>query len=252
MNALRSDTADAGGPPPDAWLVPTKQRLLLEAEKVFGEQGIANASLREIAERAGHRNKSAAQYHFGNRDGLILAILRHRRPHIDRMRRRFFEKLGQSVAQAPPQLLVEALVGPMLFGNVTAQLHDYARTVFALLHHDLDGEIWAQSGDAAPFTREIYAALRRHAAGISDGVWSMRQRTFGRCLVDLTANRAAILPGGEVIQPHMTDELVAMLTAILIPADSRQEAGDAHRIGVPFRTNCAVWQTIGYNGDSPI
>lgn len=252
MDAVPSHAANRNGLPADAWLVPAKQRLLLEAERVFGEQGIANASLREIAERAGHRNKSAAQYHFGNRDGLILAILQHRRPHIDGMRRRFFEKLGQTVAQAPPQLLVEALVGPMLFGNVTAQLHDYARTVFALLHHDLDGEIWVKSADAAPFTREIYAALHRHAADISDGAWSMRQRTFGRCLVDLTANRAAIIPGGEAIQPHMADELVAMLTAILIQVGPRHGVADAQRNGDSFRTNCAVWQTIGYNGDSII
>ena len=42
-------------------------------ERLAAERGIAAMSLREVQAAAGQRNKSAAQYHFGSRTGLIEA-----------------------------------------------------------------------------------------------------------------------------------------------------------------------------------
>jgi AcrR family transcriptional regulator len=57
----------------------TSQRLLSAAEELFAQRGVEAVSLREIAREAGARNVVAVQYHFGDRDGLVQAILdRHR------------------------------------------------------------------------------------------------------------------------------------------------------------------------------
>jgi AcrR family transcriptional regulator len=45
------------------------------AERLMAERGIEAVSLRSVMLEAGQRNKSAAQYHFGSRDGLIAEIL---------------------------------------------------------------------------------------------------------------------------------------------------------------------------------
>jgi AcrR family transcriptional regulator len=67
----------------------TRDQLLDAAEELFAERGIDGPSLNEINARAGQRNKTALQYHFGGRDGLVQAILarhgvplRHRREEL--------------------------------------------------------------------------------------------------------------------------------------------------------------------------
>ncbi|QIG44099.1 TetR/AcrR family transcriptional regulator [Nocardioides anomalus] len=53
----------------------TRQRLLDAATRVLAEQGVENASLLEIARRADQRNRGAVHYHFGSREGLVVAVL---------------------------------------------------------------------------------------------------------------------------------------------------------------------------------
>jgi len=54
--------------------VDTRERLLDAAERLFAEQGFAATSLREITREA-DANLAAVNYHFGSKDGLLLASL---------------------------------------------------------------------------------------------------------------------------------------------------------------------------------
>lgn len=63
----------------------TRLALIRAAEKLFAERGFDAVSLREVSVAAGQANNSAVSYHFGNREGLIDAILeRHSTPIQDR------------------------------------------------------------------------------------------------------------------------------------------------------------------------
>jgi AcrR family transcriptional regulator len=53
----------------------TRELIIQAAEKLFAEHGIEGVSLREINRTAGQLNTGAVQYHFGDRDGLVRAIL---------------------------------------------------------------------------------------------------------------------------------------------------------------------------------
>jgi AcrR family transcriptional regulator len=53
----------------------TRSRLIRAGERLFAEHGIEVVSLREITRAAGQRNTTALQYHFGDRRGLLRAIL---------------------------------------------------------------------------------------------------------------------------------------------------------------------------------
>jgi AcrR family transcriptional regulator len=55
----------------------TQDRILDAAEQLFAERGIDAVSVRSVLAAAGV-NVSLAHYHFGGRDGLIEALLRHR------------------------------------------------------------------------------------------------------------------------------------------------------------------------------
>jgi AcrR family transcriptional regulator len=57
-----------------------REQLISAAETLFASRGIRGVSLREINRHAQQRNVSALQYHFGDRDGLLQAVLeKHRR-----------------------------------------------------------------------------------------------------------------------------------------------------------------------------
>lgn len=53
----------------------TRDRIIHAAEQLFAVQGIEAVSLREINRTAGQLNTGAVQYHFGDRDGLVRAII---------------------------------------------------------------------------------------------------------------------------------------------------------------------------------
>ena len=58
----------------------TRDQIIRAAEALFAARGIDGVSLREINRAAGQSNTGAVQYHFGDRDGLVLAIIgKHRR-----------------------------------------------------------------------------------------------------------------------------------------------------------------------------
>lgn len=64
-----------------------KQHLVLTAERLFAQRGLDGVPLRQIGTEAGMANKSAVQYHFGSKEGLIQAILLHRLEQLTQRRR---------------------------------------------------------------------------------------------------------------------------------------------------------------------
>lgn len=62
--------------------VETRARLLRAAERLFGERGFKNVTVRDIC-REGFANVAAVNYHFGGKDGLYHEVLQRA---IDAMR----------------------------------------------------------------------------------------------------------------------------------------------------------------------
>jgi AcrR family transcriptional regulator len=82
------------------------------AERLFAERGIDATSLAEINKAASQRNRSAVQYHFGGKEGVIHAILDKHTPGIEQRRHAMLDEVE---AAGPPRLrdLAEALVLPV-------------------------------------------------------------------------------------------------------------------------------------------
>lgn len=55
-----------------------RDALVRAARSLFAERGIDGVSMREVGRAAKQRNSNAVQYHFGDRDALLAAVLR---PH---------------------------------------------------------------------------------------------------------------------------------------------------------------------------
>ncbi|PJK28760.1 hypothetical protein CVT23_15610 [Minwuia thermotolerans] len=91
----------------------TRERLLLTAEKLFGQRGVNGVSLREIVRAAGQRNASALHYHFGSREGLIDAIFDKRMRAIEKRRMEMLDRIEAENRTDDLRAIAEAIVWPL-------------------------------------------------------------------------------------------------------------------------------------------
>ncbi len=87
----------------------TRVRLIETAEELFAERGLEAVSLRDVCAAAGQRNHSAAQYHFGDRMGLVVAVFEHRMRIVDERRHALLDLAADDDVVA----IVGALVRPL-------------------------------------------------------------------------------------------------------------------------------------------
>ncbi len=99
----------------------TKQRLLRTAERLFAQHGIDAVSMRSICVEADQRNNTALQYHFGDKQNLVEAILAERMGSINERRQMMLEQIQSQGCEGDLHRLVAALVTPF-----TDQLRDEA------------------------------------------------------------------------------------------------------------------------------
>jgi AcrR family transcriptional regulator len=90
----------------------TREHLLDVAEALFARRGIAGVSLREVRIAVGARNTAAIQFHFGDRDGLFLALTERHMPRVAELQQSLYEELLARGDDQEPRALVEVLVRP--------------------------------------------------------------------------------------------------------------------------------------------
>jgi AcrR family transcriptional regulator len=88
----------------------TRDELIDAGERLYALRGIEGANLLAIAREAGQANKSAVQYHFGDRNGLIDAILERRVAWLEARRA---ERLAALAGSADVRSLLEAMMAPL-------------------------------------------------------------------------------------------------------------------------------------------
>jgi AcrR family transcriptional regulator len=90
----------------------TRQHLLDVAEQLFGARGFHAVSLREIRIAAGARNTAAMQFHFGDRDGLVDALMARHMPRIAELQQQLYDRMVAEGRADDRRSLVEVLVRP--------------------------------------------------------------------------------------------------------------------------------------------
>lgn len=90
-----------------------RDRLISAAEELFAARGIEGVSLREITRVAGQRNNSALQYHFGDRAGLLRAVVDKHRSDTEPSRHALLDEY-EADGSADLHLLSVALVEPLV------------------------------------------------------------------------------------------------------------------------------------------
>lgn len=90
----------------------TRKRIIDTAERLFAERGVESTSLLEIAKAAEQKNRSALQYHFNNKEGLLDAVLDKHNRIISQARMAMLDALEER-GDYSLRDLIEALVQPM-------------------------------------------------------------------------------------------------------------------------------------------
>ena len=175
--------------PPDASA--TRDKLLDAATRAFAEQGVHNASLIEITRQAGQRNRSALNYHFGSRDGVLCAVLER---YVPFLAQREGELLAVAAGTPPADVrsVIEAIVRP---AAELAELDWRGRGCLLIIAELADEDPRTFSPQLAGVLDrtggyEVYALLAARMANVSPEVQVERFSLVTTFVLRSVANRA--------------------------------------------------------------
>ena len=200
----------------------TRSRLIAEAERLFADQGIWRVQTQDIVVAAGQKNRSAINYHFGGRRGVLNAILQEHGEPIDRDRGEVWATLDDDHASS----LIEALIQPLTRRLTTASGRCYLRIVAQL---SAEFSRWDFDPTHVPANlNAILRLLRDRAAAHNKN--QRDERVLGMIQL-MTASLAERARRIDAEDPLATDNdqyaanLVDMLTGVIeAPARTRAEA----------------------------
>jgi AcrR family transcriptional regulator len=169
----------------------TRQRLIEAATRGFAEQGVHSASLLEITRQAGQRNRGAVHYHFGSRDGMLVAVLEQ---HVDMLATREKELLAIARQQPDDDLAsaVAAFVRPAVeLGDLGWEGRCYLVILSELVEDDPDS---LHPDVVATLTRaggyDAYGLLEERMPPMSDELRLERMSLTTSFILRAVADRA--------------------------------------------------------------
>jgi AcrR family transcriptional regulator len=188
-------------------------QLLAVAERVYGEKGLSAVSLRQIRLEAGSGNKNAIQYHFGDADGLVRAILYKRIPEVEHERAGLLLQVEAEGLLNDTRSLMTVLYQPLLQHKDANGNRTFARFNLALLNSH-DGAKWGQAFlELQPSAVRVIDLLIR-ATGIPARLLMERQRLVSIMVLTSTFNRQE--PYDDVsLDAALIDNVLAMAAAAI-------------------------------------
>lgn len=150
------------------------QKILQEAERLFAEHGVNGVSVRQIHAAAGQANKSAVQYFFKSKEGLVQAIYDLRQNQLEVARTQWFSDFGTGREPDAEDLLAGLLL-PILDSFDRRAQDIFAKFVMQLMVRRWDDPVFAHDGELET-NRRITTRLRAIYAHLPDAVFWLRYR----------------------------------------------------------------------------
>lgn len=200
----------------------TRQQLIDAATRAFADDGVHAASLVEITRLAGQRNRGAVHYHFGGRDGLLVAVLEEQAPFLARREGELLEaaRAGSGDDVAP---VIEAIVRPAV---ELAERGWRGRAYLAVVGELVEADQEALNPEVAAALRhtggyEVFAVLAERLPAMDDALLAERFALTAAFIVGSVARRARAAE--RVSRPQLSTErfvanLVSMAAAMLSAA----------------------------------
>ncbi|SFE66158.1 transcriptional regulator, TetR family [Actinopolyspora alba] len=199
----------------------TRERWIVTAERLFAERGISEVSLREVGLVAGQRNTSAAQYHFGDKETLVNAILDHRMSGINEHRLRLLAE-QENEARTELRDLLTAFIVPLASSADETDSH-HGR--FLAQYFSQPAPLTSWDWEVASSLRSVRTGIRRCLGELPEAVLHRRMRMLVHLVLHTIADHEHIDPLTDPHRPaHWTIDLIdaahGMLTAPITPSEA--------------------------------
>ncbi|MCK9901769.1 TetR family transcriptional regulator [Parafrankia colletiae] len=174
----------------------TARQLMITAERLFAEHGLAGVSLRQIASEAGSANSSAVHYHFGSKEGLVEAIVAHR--VADLAQRRTLLK-----ARLDPDDLRQRLEAHLLPVIELAESPDshYVSFLDQLNRGGRWRDVLPRQREVTQAQEEFLADMRRLLPEVEEPVRTMRIGQVQAFTLNAAAERERARAAGDEVMP---------------------------------------------------
>ncbi|MGM0564241.1 MAG: TetR/AcrR family transcriptional regulator [Pseudomonadota bacterium] len=156
-----------------------KERLILAALQLFAEQGIYGVSMRNINVLAGTKNSGAAHYHFGNKLGLLEALMAYLNQEIGLLRESRFSQLKSlDRTQLTPRQVLESFYAPYVELYQKRDYGHHAVKFYARLAVEADPKIQELINKYHSKTFQTLDEYMAWALPDVDRTWMRRQLLF--------------------------------------------------------------------------
>jgi AcrR family transcriptional regulator len=202
----------------------TRDLLLDAAERLFAAHGINGVSLREIGLAAHQRNNGVAQYHFGDKAGLVRAVFERRAAVVNDRRLELLDEVARRPGGAVTDL-IRAFVEPL--GEQVQRGNWYVPFLSRLQAEHRRDELLRPVDDKVNtgfirFRRE----LRDRLAALPADLFANRLRLAVNLAIDALADHQARLVNSEprtLPLPRFVDDLVNAISGLLTAPGSRPD-----------------------------
>ena len=211
----------------DAPVLPTRDRILGSAERLFARYGYDGVSIRQIG-TAACAQIALINYHFGTKDKLYRAVFEHRIPPVSERRR---AALATALAARPhPSLraVLDALARPWIEMRGTEEGRDYTRLIARESNDPREASRGIIADLLDPIAREFIAAMERalphHAK--ADVHWAYHFLIGTMLLILANPERVTRLSGSLIIGQSddvVVDRLISFVERALL-ANGEQRA----------------------------
>src|SRR4051812_180427 len=190
--------------PPDS--TATRAKLISAAEHLFARRGL-DVPIRDIHALAGQRNASALQYHFGDRNGLLVAILQKHALKDDET-----AAVQRELASWHPdaRMVVRNIVERFRAYLATAEGRDWVRITSQVLLRApvrqamVDTVADGMARPLSPSLQAVSALVHEHVPSLTPALVQERGLGALQFITFMVAQRARIIDDED--NQHTTDE----------------------------------------------
>lgn len=224
MSAIASPAPDTTRPSEVYRLnAPGSLALIRTAERLFALHGVEGVPLRRITQQSGHKNMSAAQYHFGSRSELVQAVLASRMVDIDRRRRELLDEIAAGRA-GEVRDFVFSYISPLAEQLIPRDSGNYYLR-FLSQYRAWTGNDWAGLRDVAPAGYVVTDNIRSLLAYLPPQIVELRFAKVRGVVISALAEAETHLESGAAEPdslPLLAANLTDMVTGSLLAPVSAQ------------------------------
>jgi AcrR family transcriptional regulator len=198
------------------------ERIMAEAERLYGRHGLDGVSLRQIGQAAGSGNNYAVQYHFGDAAGLVRAILARRMAEVDRLQAFLLDRLEAEGGTGDVGRLVDLSLRPLLEPVDETGERVYARFIVALLNSPEGPRYFRELFHLSQTGLRIQSLILAALPQVPPAVFTERLRLVAIMVLSSVFNRAPPLHPSFPDAAQIDDALrmaSAALTAGAMPGE---------------------------------